>query len=61
MYDEETTRLSMALAEEFSLLKSGGSDYHGRNKPHIQLGRGRGALAIPMDYCLRLQEKSRNL
>ncbi len=57
MYDEATTELSMALAEEFSLLPSGGSDYHGDNKPHIQLGKGRGALAIPMDYCMRLQEK----
>ncbi len=61
MYDEETTRLSMEIAGEYGLLFSGGSDYHGGNKPHIQLGKGRGDLAIPMDYCSRLKEKAQNL
>ncbi len=57
MYDEATTALSMAIADEFGLLCSGGSDYHGGNKPHIQLGRGRGELAIPMDFCRCLERK----
>ncbi len=61
MYEEETTRLSMEIAREYGLLFSGGSDYHGGNKPHIQLGSGRGNLAIPMDYCRRLQEKAQKL
>ena len=29
------------------LYKSGGSDYHGDNKPHIKLAVGRGNLKIP--------------
>ena len=29
------------------LLISGGSDYHGSNKPHISMGSGRGNLRIP--------------
>ncbi len=61
MYDEATTRLSFALAEEYGLLCSGGSDYHGGNKPHIQLGNGRGNLEIPLAFCQKLQEKARNL
>ncbi len=61
MYNEETTRLSMEIAREFGLCFSGGSDYHGGNKPHIQLGSGRGNLAIPMDYCRSLKEKAQNL
>ncbi len=61
MYDEATTALSKSIAREFSLLYSGGSDYHGGNKPHLQLGTGRGELAIPMDYCRGLKEKTRNL
>jgi hypothetical protein len=34
------------LAEEFHLVVTGGSDFHGDNKPDIQLGRGRGNLDI---------------
>ena len=26
---------------------SGGSDYHGANKPHITIGKGKGDLEIP--------------
>ena len=44
-YDEETTALATSSAEEFGILQSGGSDYHGHNKPHIQLGVGQGNLA----------------
>lgn len=46
-YDEETTLLAKHIADEYGLLPSGGSDYHGDNKPHIQLGVGQGNLAIP--------------
>lgn len=36
-----------ALAKKYGLLISGGSDYHGSNKPYIHLGRGRGNLFVP--------------
>ena len=39
------------LARENGLLISGGSDFHGSNKPDIALGRGRGHLYIP--YSVR--------
>ena len=35
------------LARENGLFISGGSDFHGSNKPDIALGRGRGHLYIP--------------
>ncbi len=35
-----------ALAREFGLLPSGGSDFHGTSKPDILLGTGRGNLNI---------------
>lgn len=35
------------LAESFGLLISGGSDFHGKNKPDIKLGTGKGSLHIP--------------
>lgn len=35
------------LAEKYELLITGGSDFHGATKPHIDLGTGRGNLCIP--------------
>lgn len=40
-----------ALAAEFGLFVTGGSDFHGANKPSIELGRGHGALNVP-EQCL---------
>ncbi|MGN0170174.1 MAG: PHP domain-containing protein [Lachnospiraceae bacterium] len=36
-----------ALAAKYNLLISGGSDFHGSNKPYIHLGTGRGNLHVP--------------
>lgn len=36
-----------ALANHFGLVATGGSDFHGSVKPHIELGTGRGNLKIP--------------
>ena len=35
------------LAEKYTLLPTGGSDFHGENKPGVQLGTGDGTLAVP--------------
>lgn len=42
LYDVETTNNAILLAKQFDLLKSGGSDFHGKNKPHINMGTGCG-------------------
>ena len=47
---EQIARLS-ALAAEFDLFATGGSDFHGANKPDIELGRGHRALVVPSN-CL---------
>ncbi|MCD7825047.1 MAG: PHP domain-containing protein [Clostridiaceae bacterium] len=44
------------LAKEYHLLPSGGSDFHGTNKPAIALGTGRGNLAVPYAYLEELTE-----
>ena len=49
-FDEETTRTAIALAEEYGLKQSGGSDFHGAAKPDIFLGTGRGNLCIPYSF-----------
>ncbi len=44
------------LAKELSLCISGGSDFHGTNKPHIDLGSGMGNLKIPYSVWEKIKE-----
>lgn len=57
-YDEEQTRVAKALAAEFGLLESGGSDFHGGNKPLIKIGIGKGNLQIPESLVKPLRERA---
>ena len=57
-YDAGTTDLAMQIAREFSVLPSGGSDFHGGNKPDISLGIGRGNLVIPLTWMEALRRRS---
>lgn len=50
-YDEATAATAARLAEEFGLLPSGGSDYHGANKVGIYMGTGRGNLQVPAEWA----------
>ncbi|RDU22319.1 PHP domain-containing protein [Anaerosacchariphilus polymeriproducens] len=45
-FDESNMR---QLARDYDLLISGGSDFHGSNKPDIDLGSGTGGLKIPYE------------
>lgn len=58
-YDDATTALAMDTAAAFHLLPSGGSDFHGENKPDIRLGEGRGGLAVPDQFHRKLKELSK--
>jgi len=40
-HDEPARNRYRMLAERYGLALTGGSDYHGENKPDILLGRGR--------------------
>lgn len=46
----------LRLARRQGLLISGGSDFHGSNKPSISLGTGRGNLRIPYELLEKLRE-----
>lgn len=35
------------LAKQWGLLKTGGTDFHGQNKPHISLFNGQGEMNVP--------------
>lgn len=54
-YSPEKTALAKALAAEFQILESGGSDFHGAAKPDVSLGSGRGNLKIPLTYLEKLK------
>lgn len=55
-YSEEQSGYLLALAREYGLQPTGGSDFHGSVKPHIQLGSGTGGLCVPYEYLERLKE-----
>ena len=54
-YSDETTALARKIAAEYSLLESGGSDFHGSAKPATALGTGKGNLKVPTDILYQLQ------
>ena len=45
-FDERATSLARDIADEFGILPSGGSDYHGWRKPGVELGAGYGSLRV---------------
>ena len=60
-YDDETITRAKAVADEFGLLYSGGSDFHGEPKPDVRLGVGKGNLDVPEAYPEALATRSKTL
>lgn len=56
-YDEQTARKAKETAEKYGLLESGGSDFHGANKPDTKLGVGYGNIAFTREQYLKLKER----
>ena len=54
-HDLKMTGVLRSLAEKYSLLESGGSDFHGTKKPNVSLGTGYGALRVPYELERRLR------
>ena len=54
-YAPETAALAARIAKEYGIGESGGSDYHGDNKPDIRMGIGRGDLQIPERFLQQLK------
>ena len=53
-YDRGQTKDMKSLADEYGLVATGGSDYHGDNKPYIHLGTGKNNLNIPDSILSKL-------
>lgn len=52
----EETDLYLRLARRHTLLVTGGTDYHGANKPEIELGTGTGGLRMSYDLLTELKK-----
>jgi len=52
----EAVEMYQSLAEEFDLIITGGSDFHGENKPAVSMGTGRGGnLNLSYDVLARMR------
>ena len=40
-FSEEEMRKAINLCKKYNKYMSGGTDYHSKNKPHIELGKGK--------------------
>ena len=56
-HSPEQRRLYAGLADEFNLVATGGTDFHGDINPDVRLGVGFGNLAVPDDVLDRLAER----
>ena len=55
-YSPADERQIRGLAKKYDLLVSGGSDFHGANKPGLDLGTGFGKLFLPMELLWVFKE-----
>ena len=56
-YDAQTVAQYLAAAEQYGFCPTAGSDWHGKNKPHIHLGSGmNGELAAPYELLEKLRD-----
>ncbi len=53
-YSENDLHKAEQIAKEFNLLQSGGSDFHGKPKPDVFIGVGKGNLTVPVEFYSKL-------
>ncbi len=56
-HGKDLTELCLGLCKKYDLVVTGGSDYHGKAKPHIRLGKGRGNLCVPYKCVEELRKR----
>lgn len=54
-YSNQDVRDMQRLADKYDLLVSGGSDFHGANKPGLDLGCGYGRLFVPEEALFKIR------
>ncbi|MDX1611738.1 MAG: hypothetical protein R3185_05165, partial [Candidatus Thermoplasmatota archaeon] len=58
-HSEAATARFDALAQRYRLARTGGSDFHGENKPDLSVGTGEGDLRVPYAAVEELQRRAR--
>ncbi|MCH5185389.1 MAG: PHP domain-containing protein [Oscillospiraceae bacterium] len=56
-YPPEYRAMCMELADKTGLLKSGGSDFHAKNRPNVKLGYASDGERIPYEYLEKLRKR----
>ncbi len=56
-YSNQDERDMKNLARKYDLLLSGGSDFHGKNKPNLDLGCGYGKLVVPEEILEKIKSQ----
>ncbi len=59
-YSEHTPAFIMQclhMCEQFGIVATGGSDYHGRAKPYLKIGKGKGDLFVPYSCVEHLRQR----
>ena len=56
-YDETMEHMAEEMAQDYNCLRSGGSDFHGKIKPGLELGDGYGHLEVPEEYLVCMKRK----
>lgn len=59
-YSNQDIRDMQRLAVKYDLLLSGGSDFHGANKPGLDLGCGYGKLFVPEEVLTKMKARLAN-
>ncbi len=54
-HSPDFTKFLINCAKKFGFLITGGSDFHGKNKPDIKLGKGFGNLNVPFECYKKLK------
>ena len=52
--------LNDGLAKKYNLLPSGGSDFHGGNKPGLDLATGYGKLFVPEEFLDNIRKAAKH-
>lgn len=55
-YNASEERQIRNLAKKYDLLLSGGSDFHGKAKPGLELGTGYGRLYVPYEFLEKIKQ-----
>ena len=57
MFSSKESQVVAEAAEHYDLAVSGGSDFHGDNRPNVLIGFGAGGLRIPEELFFKLKER----